>query len=155
MCSCAKNLWFGAQNVLSFSSTAHSLNVAHLALHPYHGTLLSLDCTLHRLHDLMRFFVALSSWFLFVRNAEGLEQVTLVFLNEFSAFFAESTSKCFSIFIAASVGENGREACSRLHTIDEDSCPHIILCLLISVGACILRKWLTGHLVVRYKLIKL
>ena len=158
MCSFAKVLWFVAQHYVTLSSPTYSLNVAHLAVHPHYCNLLSLDRTLHCLHDFLLLRFVVCNWLLFlfyVRDAESLEKVTLVIVNELGAFLAESTRERFSIFIAESVRENGRKARSRLHTIDEDSCPHIILCLLISVGACILRKWLTGHLVLRYKLIKL
>ena len=145
-CSGAKILWFVTQNYVNFSSTAaHSLN-AHLAVHPHCCILLSLDSTLlHCLCDflLLMFVVWSRSWLLFVRDAESLEKVTLVIVNELGAFLAESAWKCFCIFVATSVRENGRKTYPRLQTIDEDSWPRIVLCLLLSVGACFLRKWLS------------
>ena len=158
MCSDWKILWSVTQNNVNFSSTAHSLNVAHLAVHPHYCVLLSLDCTLHCMYDLLLLISVVGRWsrlLFLVRDAESLEKVTLVIVDELGAFLAESARKCFSIFVAAGVRENGRKACPWLYTIDEDSCPRIVLCLMISVGACCLRKWLTGHLVVRYESVNL
>ena len=104
---------FVVQIFLTASTTAHSLNVASLVVHPFYRSLPSMISTLHRLQNLlMVFLLRKRSRLLLVRNAEILEKVTLVCLDELCAFFAESMSECFGIFVTASVREDGRKACS-------------------------------------------
>ena len=104
---------FVVQFFLTASSTAHSLNVAHLVVRPFYRSLPSMDSTLHCVHNLLLvFLLRRRSRLLLVRDAESLEKVTLVLLDELCALFAESMSECFGIFVTASVREDGRKACS-------------------------------------------